>query len=148
MKEQKNRYIRNEDVVNDPVLIDAKNQTLGRLASEISTRLMGKHKANYTPSVVTGDFVVVINASQIKVTGNKMTDKIYYRHTGYAGGLKETALKDFLAKDPAKLIIQTVKGMLPKTKLGRKMLTNIRVYEDENQPHAGLKLTKVELGEV
>lgn len=103
------------------LLIDAKGKTLGRLASEISSRLRGKHKPEFTPHADTGDYVVVVNAEHIRVTGNKFTDKFYHRHSGYPGGLTSIAFKDMLARFPTRILEIAVKGMLPKNPLGRAM---------------------------
>jgi large subunit ribosomal protein L13 len=110
------------------VLIDAKGQTLGRLASTVATILRGKNKPEYTPHVDTGDYVIVINAADIKVTGKKLHDKIYYRHSDYVGGLKSATLSEMLAKKPEDVIFHAVKGMLPDGTLGDKMLTKLRIY--------------------
>lgn len=117
-------------------VVDAENKTLGRLASQIALRLRGKHKPEYTPHVDTGDYIVVINAEKIAVTGKKMTDKIYYSHTEYPGGLKEISLGKLLAKFPERVIEKAVKGMLPKNPLGRQMYTKLKVYAGTEHPHA------------
>ncbi len=117
-------------------LVDAKDKTLGRLASEIAKRLRGKHKAEYTPHVDTGDYIVVINAGQVKVTGNKQTDKKYHRHTGYIGGIKETNFEDLIAEHPTRALETAVKGMLPKNPLGREMYRKLRVYAGSDHDHA------------
>ena len=109
-------------------LIDAEGKTLGRLATQVATLLRGKHKPTYTPHVDTGDNVIVINCSKIVLTGNKLDQKTYKYHTGYPGGLKEIIYKDFLAKTPDKAVYIAIKGMLPKNKLGRKMIKKLRVY--------------------
>jgi len=116
-------------------LIDATGQTLGRLASRISRTLQGKDKAIYTPHVITGDFVVVVNASKIKITGQKMLQKTYYRHSGYVGNLKTTLLKDMLEEHPERVLQLAVRGMLPKTTLGRHMFRMLRVYAGDSHPH-------------
>ena len=116
-------------------LVNASGKTLGRLATEIAKRLRGKHKPEYTPHVDTGDYIVVINAAQIKVTGNKETDKIYYRHSGYPGGIKSITFKKLLAKKPEQIIHTAVKGMLPKGPLGRAMLAKMKIYPDTNHQH-------------
>lgn len=116
-------------------LIDAEGQTLGRLASQIANLLRGKHKPQYTPHIDTGDFVVVINADKIKVTGKKMTDKLYRHHTGYLGNLKEIALKDLLAKHPERVIEKAVWGMLPHNTLGRQQLLKLKSYAGAEHPH-------------
>ncbi len=128
-------YAKPDEVTHDWYLVDASGQTLGRLAARIAVLLMGKHKPNYTPGVDMGDFVVVINAERIRVTGRKMENKIYYRHSGYPGGLKEIPLKDMLAKHPERVLQLAVKGMLPKNRLGRKMLKRLKVYAGPNHPH-------------
>lgn len=116
-------------------LVDATDKTLGRLATEVATLLRGKHKPEYTPHVDTGDFVVVINAEKVRLTGNKWKDKIYYRHTGYTGGLKETTASEMLQKHPTRLIEFAVRGMLPKTSLGRKQGKKLKVYAGSEHPH-------------
>ena len=109
-------------------VIDAEGKVVGRLASEVAKLLRGKHKPTYTPNTDTGDFVVVVNTDKMIFTGNKLEDKIYRRHTGYIGNMKETQAKDMMAKDSTKVLMLAVKGMLPKNSLGRKMLTKLRVY--------------------
>ena len=116
-------------------VIDADGQTLGRLATQVATLLMGKHKATYSPHLDMGDFVVVVNASRIKVTGNKLEDKLYYRHTGYVGGLKETPLGEMLAKHPERVLEKAVKGMLPRNRVARHMLRHLKVYGGPVHPH-------------
>ena len=125
-----------ETVERDWFLIDADGKTLGRLASEIARRLRGKHKAVYTPHVDTGDYIVVINAEKVKVTGNKAKDKMYYRHSGYMGGLKEINFEDLIQKDPERVIETAVKGMLPKNPLGRAMFRKLKVYAGSQHKHA------------
>ena len=105
-------------------VIDASGQTLGRLSTQVAMLLMGKNKPSYTPNIVSGDVVIVINSAKIKVTGNKLTDKFYYRHSGYPGGIKETSLRELLQKNPNKVIEHAVSGMLPKNKLQAQMLKN------------------------
>ncbi|MFA5341733.1 MAG: 50S ribosomal protein L13 [Clostridia bacterium] len=116
-------------------VIDASGQTLGRLASEIAKILIGKNKPEFTPSVDTGDFVIVINAEKVEVTGKKETQKMYRRHTGYIGGLKEVVYKDMMAKHPDRIITQAVKGMLPKNTLGSHMLKKMKVYAGSEHNH-------------
>ena len=127
-------------------LIDAKGMNMGRLSTRIAELLMGKHKPTYSPNVITGDVVVVINGAKIKVTGNKLTDKFYYRHSGYPGGLTETSLKEMLEKHPNRVIEHSVAGMLPKNKLKAEMLKNLKVYATEEHKHEAQKpeLIKVE----
>ncbi len=117
-------------------LVDAENKVLGRLATEIASRLRGKHKPTFSTFVDNGDFIVVTNAEKIKLTGNKLDDKKYYRHTGYIGGIKETSAKELLEKHPTDLIFKAVKGMLPKNKLGRAQLKKLKVYAGNDHPHA------------
>jgi large subunit ribosomal protein L13 len=124
-----------EDIQRDWYVIDAQGQTLGRLASRIATLLRGKHKPIYTPHVDCGDYVIVVNAEKIHVTGQKMTQKIYYRHSGYPGGLKEVALRDQLKKFPDRVIESAVQGMLPHNRLGRKMFKKLKVYAGSDHPH-------------
>ncbi|MFZ1036133.1 MAG: 50S ribosomal protein L13 [Smithella sp.] len=114
---------------------DASGKVLGRLASEIALRLRGKHKASYTPHVDTGDFIIVVNAEKILLTGKKLTDKIYYSYSGYPGGLRETTAGKMLAEKPENLIRIAVQGMLPKTNLGRKMLKKLKVYSGSAHIH-------------
>jgi len=116
-------------------VIDANGQTLGRLASEIAKILIGKNKPEFTPSVDTGDYVIVVNAEKVVVTGKKETQKMYRRHTGYIGGLKEVVYKDLMAKHPDRIITQAVKGMLPKNTLGRHMLKKMKVYAGSEHNH-------------
>ncbi|MBP8197071.1 MAG: 50S ribosomal protein L13 [Chromatiaceae bacterium] len=117
-------------------LIDAEGKTLGRLATELARRLRGKHKACYTPHVDTGDYLVVVNAEKVRVTGNKLADKMYYHHTGYIGNLKSINLGKLLAKAPERVINHAVKGMMPRGPLGRAMLTKLRVYAGPEHAHA------------
>jgi large subunit ribosomal protein L13 len=116
-------------------LVDAQGKTLGRLASELARRLRGKHKVQYTPHVDTGDYIVVVNAKKVRVTGNKLRDKMYYRHTGYIGNLKTINLEKLLAKAPDRVITYAVKGMLPRNPLGRAMLKKLRVYAGPEHRH-------------
>ncbi|GAB4346308.1 MAG: 50S ribosomal protein L13 [Gammaproteobacteria bacterium] len=123
------------EVKRDWYVVDATDKTLGRLASEIARRLRGKHKAEYTPHVDTGDYIIVVNAEKIHVTGNKLKDKMYHRHTGYIGNLKSISLEKLLAKHPERVIENAVKGMLPKGPLGRAMYRKLRVYAGPNHEH-------------
>jgi large subunit ribosomal protein L13 len=116
-------------------VIDAQGQTLGRLATRIATVLRGKHKPIYTPHVDCGDYVIVVNAEKIHVTGQKMTQKVYYRHSGYPGGLKQITLRDQLKKFPERVIEKAVRGMMPKNRLGRQMFKKLKVYAGPNHPH-------------
>ncbi|MFA7296919.1 MAG: 50S ribosomal protein L13 [Dehalococcoidia bacterium] len=117
-------------------VIDAKDVPLGRLASEAAKLLMGKHKPTYEPHLPMGDFVIVVNAKEIGLTGNKATEKVYYRHSGYPGGLRERTFEEQLAKDPRRVVEKAVKGMLPSTSLGRELFRHLKVYSGPNHPHA------------
>lgn len=125
-----------ETVKRDWYVVDATGKTLGRLASELALRLRGKHKAEYTPHVDTGDYLIVLNADKVAVTGNKRTDKVYYRHTGYVGGLKEATFEEMIARHPERVIEIAVKGMLPKGPLGRAMFRKLKVYAGNEHNHA------------
>ncbi len=120
-------------------VVDAANMTLGRLASEVAKVLRGKNKAIFTPHMDTGDYVIVVNAEKIKVTGRKLDQKIYYHHSDYVGGMKETTLREMLAKKPEKVVELAVKGMLPKGPLGRQMYTKLHVYAGPEHQHAAQK---------
>ena len=141
---KKTYYPKTDDVSRDWILVDAKDQNLGRLASKIATLILGKHKPQFTPGVNMGDFVIVINAEKIKVTGKKMEQKKYYRVSGYPDGLKEINLRDLLATNPERVIKQAVKGMLPHNRLGRKQRKQLRVYVGPNHPHQAQKPTPIE----
>ena len=134
-----------QDIVRDWYVVDLENVVLGRAATEIARVLRGKHKPIYTPSVDTGDFVVVLNADKIKLTGNKLADKKYYHHTGWQGGIKEITAEKLLEKKPEKLIETAVKGMLPKNKLGRKMFSKLKVYAGGEHPHAAQQPKELKL---
>ena len=116
-------------------VVDAEDQILGRFASKIAQIIRGKHKPNFTPHMDMGDFVIVLNAEKIKVTGNKERDKTYFRHTGYPGGVKETSLSLLRRKNPEKILMNAVKGMLPHNRLGRNILSNLKIYKGGNHPH-------------
>lgn len=131
----------------DWFVVDANNKILGRLASEVAKRLRGKHKAEYTPHVDTGDYIVIINAEKIRVTGKKKSDKIYYRHTGYPGGLKTTTLGDLQNKSPEKVLEIAIKGMLPRNPLGREMFRKLKVYAGTEHPHTAQQPQLLELPE-
>ena len=124
------------EVNQDWFVVDAADKTLGRLASEIAHRLRGKHKPEYTPHVDTGDYIVVINAEKVKVTGAKATDKMYHHHTGYPGGLKSISFEKLIDKAPERVIQGAVKGMLPRNPLGRAMFKKLKVYAGSEHPHA------------
>lgn len=136
---------RAEDVRRQWHLIDADGKTLGRLATEVARRLRGKHKPEYTPNVDTGDYVVIINADKIHVTGRKMADKVYYHHTGYIGNLKSITLEKQLAKRPESVIEMAVKGMMPRGPLGRAMFKKLKVYAGAEHPHAAQQPQPLEL---
>jgi large subunit ribosomal protein L13 len=123
------------EIARDWYLVDAEGQTLGRLATRLADVLRGKGKAQYTPHVDTGDFVVVVNAEKIAVTGNKLDDKIYYRHSGYPGGLKERTLREQLSRRPEDVLRKAVKGMLPRNRLARQQLTKLKIYAGPEHPH-------------
>ena len=133
------------EVIHDWYLVDASGRTLGRLASEIAARLRGKHKPEFTPHVDTGDYIVVVNASKIRVTGNKLKDKIYYHHTGYIGNLKSISLEKLLEKSPEQVITKAVKGMLPKNKLGAVMIKKLRVFRGPEHDHAAQQPQPLEM---
>ena len=116
-------------------LIDAEGQTLGRLATEIARLLRGKNKPQYTPHIDTGDFVVVVNAEKVVVTGKKAEQKVYYRHSGYPGGLKETSFESMLERKPTEILRRAVRGMMPKTRLGRRQLKKLKIYAGPEHPH-------------
>lgn len=124
-----------ETVEHDWYVVDAADKTLGRLSTEIARRLRGKHKPVYTPHVDTGDYIVVVNADKVKVTGNKRSDKMYYRHSGYPGGMKSMNFEKLIAHDPRRVIELAVKGMMPRNPLGRKMLGKLKVYAGPEHPH-------------
>lgn len=134
-----------ETVKRDWYVIDAAGQTLGRLATEIATRLRGKHKPEYTPHVDTGDYIVVINAEQVRVTGKKTTDKVYYSHTGYPGGIKSISFEKLIARAPERVLEGAVKGMLPNNPLGRAMYRKLKVYAGTEHPHAAQQPTELKI---
>mgnify|MGYP006286310027 FL=1 len=127
------------------LLVDAAGKNLGRLSSEIAKRLRGKHKPEFTPHVDTGDYIVVINAEKIAVTGRKMSEKMYHHHTGYIGNLKSISLEEQLDKHPERVIQASVKGMLPKNPLGRSMLRKLKIYAGDQHPHAAQQPRALEL---
>ena len=132
---EKTYYPKAGEITHEWLLVDANDQNLGRLATKISTVLIGKHKPTFTPGVDTGDFVVVVNAERVRVTGNKLDDKIYYRHTGYPGGLKSITLREQLAKHPERVLRSAVWGMLPHNKLGRRLIKKLKIYAGPDHPH-------------
>ncbi len=125
-----------DTVKRDWFLVDATDKTLGRLASEVARRLRGKHKPEFTPNVDTGDYIVVVNAGKVKVTGNKAADKMYHRYTGYIGNLKSESFEKLIARKPERVIELAVKGMLPKNPLGRAMIRKLKVYAGPDHRHA------------
>src|SRR4051812_14162816 len=127
------------------LLVDAEGQPLGRLATQIADALRGKSKPQYTPHIDTGDFVIVVNAEKISVTGNKRTEKKYYRHSGYPGGIKERTLAEMLDRRPEEVIRHAVKGMLPRNRLARKQLTKLKVYAGPEPPHVAQKPVPMEI---
>ena len=141
----KTSFVRPEDVKHDWYLVDATDRILGRLATEVAHRLRGKHKPEYSPHIDTGDFIVVINAGQIRVTGNKLQQKKAYRHTGYPGGIKEIGLDKQLRDNPERVIESAVKGMLPGNRLGRAVLSKLRVYSGADHPHEAQKPKPLDL---
>ena len=136
---------KNNDIDRSWYLVDAQNKTLGRLSTEIATLLRGKHKPIYTPHVDTGDYIVVVNASKIRVTGNKMTDKVYYKHTGFIGNLKSVSLETMLEKYPERVLMKSVRGMLPKSKLGNAMIKKLRVFAGPEHTHTAQQPEPLEL---
>lgn len=134
-----------EDIQRNWYVVDASGQTLGRLASEIAQVVRGKHKPVYSPSIDVGDYVIVVNAERVHVTGHKLDQKIYYRHSGYPGGLKEVPLRRMLEEHPTRVITRAVKGMLPKSRLGRKMLKKLKVYAGPDHPHQAQQPEPLEL---
>lgn len=136
----KNSYMqKKEDVVRTWYVIDAEGISLGRLAAKVSNVLQGKHKPTYTPHVDCGDNVIVVNAEKVNLTGNKLNDKMYYNHSGYTGGLRERTAKEMIEKYPVEMIERAVKGMLPKTRLGRQMYKKLFVYAGNEHPHTAQK---------
>ncbi|MCB1663481.1 MAG: 50S ribosomal protein L13 [Pseudomonadales bacterium] len=134
-----------ETVVQDWYVVDAEGKTLGRLSTEIARRLRGKHKPEYTPHVDTGDYIVVVNAEKVRVTGNKASDKMYYRHSGYPGGIKSISFKQLIDRAPERAIETAVKGMLPRNPLGREMYRKLKVYAGTEHPHAAQQPMPLEL---
>lgn len=137
--------MRAEDVRRSWYVVNAENQTLGRLASAIASRLRGKHKPEFTPHVDTGDYIIVVNADKVHVTGNKETGKIYYRHSGYPGGIKGTSLGRMRETHPERIIEKAVKGMLPRNPLGRAMFKKLKVYAGATHPHSAQQPETLEL---
>ena len=134
-----------ETVKRDWFVVDATDKTLGRLASEIALRLRGKHKPEYTPHVDTGDYIVIVNAEKVRVTGNKEQGKMYWRHSGYPGGIRSTSVESMRAEHPERMLEIAVKGMLPKNPLGRAMFRKLKVYAGSEHPHAAQQPQVLEL---
>lgn len=134
-----------ETVKRDWLIVDATDKTLGRLATEVARRLRGKHKPEYTPHVDTGDYIVVINADKVRVTGNKLTDKVYYHHTGYIGNMKSITLDKMMVKAPTRAIEIAVKGMMPKNSLGRAMYRKLKVYAGPEHKHTAQQPKALEI---
>lgn len=141
----KTYYAKPREVERNWVIIDAKDQVLGHLAVEVAKILRGKNKPQYTPHVDTGDYVIIVNAGQVRVTGNKGEAKQYFRHSGFPGGLKSETFNEALAKHPERIIEHAVKGMLPKTTLGREMLKKLKVYAGAEHPHAAQQPREVKM---
>ena len=136
----KNSYMqKKEEVVRNWYVIDAEGKNLGRIATEAATILRGKHKPTFTPHVDCGDFVIIVNASKVNLTGNKLDDKIYYNHSGYTGGLRERTAREMRDKYPVEMVERAVKGMLPKGRLGRQMYKKLFVYAESEHPHMAQK---------
>jgi len=136
---------RAEDMEREWFLVNAEGKTLGRLASEIAQVLRGKHKPIYTPHLDCGDYVIVVNADKVQVTGRKLDQKMYYHHTGYPGGIKSISLRNQLQKHPERVLQAAVRGMLPKNRLGRKMLKKLKVYASDSHPHQAQQPRSLEL---
>ena len=136
---------RNETASREWFVVDATGKTLGRLSTQIANRLRGKHKAEFTPHVDTGDYVVVVNADKIAVSGNKVSDKLYHHHTGYPGGIKSIPFGEMLKKSPEMIIEKAVKGMMPKNKLSRAMLSKLKVYSGNEHPHSAQQPNPLEI---
>ena len=134
-----------KDITRDWHLVDAEGRVLGRIASRIASILMGKEKPSYTEFLDCGDFVIVVNAEKVRLTGTKLSDKLYYRHSGYPGGLKQRTAAEVLEKHPDRVIRSAVKGMLPRNKLGRKMLSKLKVYAGADHPHQAQQPQPLEL---
>ena len=134
-----------ESVTREWYVVDATGKTLGRLSTEIANRLRGKHKPEFTPHVDTGDYIVVVNAEKVKVTGNKTTDKVYHHHTGYPGGIKSIPFDQLIDKAPERIIEKAVKGMMPKNKLSQSMMTKLKIYAGSEHPHSAQQPTPLKI---
>ena len=140
----KTYYPKSEDITREWVLVDANGQNLGRLSTQIATLLLGKHKPGITPGVEMGDFVIVVNAERIEVTGKKLDNKMYFRHSGYPGGLKTIKMRDQLSKHPERVIEKAVWGMLPHNRFGRQLMRNLRIYAGPHHDHVAQKPKPIE----
>ena len=138
-------YVNERDAVRDWYVIDAANQPLGRVAAKVAYVLRGKHKVTFTPNQEMGDYIVIINADKVAVTGNKFEGKMYHHHTGYVGGLKSATFRKVLERHPEEPLMLAIKGMLPNGRLGRKLLKNVKVYAGTNHPHAAQNPKTMEL---
>lgn len=143
----KSKTATKEDIKKEWFLIDAENQVLGRLASKVAHILRGKNRVYFTPHVDCGDNIIIINAEKVKLTGNKLLNKVYYRHTGYPGGQRTNSPKEFLLKKPTTVIEKAVKGMLPKTRLGSEMYRNLHVYAGAEHPHTAQQPKEIKINE-
>ncbi len=142
----KNTYMQKKETVERKwYVVDAKGQNLGRVAAKVAMVLQGKHKPTYTPHIDCGDYVIVVNASKVNLTGNKLNDKIYYNHSGYTGGLRERTAKEMKENYPEEMMERAIKGMLPKGRLGRAMYRKLFVYRDENHPHTAQQPVELKL---
>ncbi len=140
----KTQSFKQSDIEQSWILVDAKDKTLGRLASALASRLRGKHRPEFTPNADLGDYIVVINANKINVTGDKLNQKKYFKHSGYPGGIKSKSLDKVIENSPEDAIRMAVKGMLPKNKLGKKMLTKLKIYKDNEHPHQAQNPNKLD----
>jgi len=138
--------LKKENIERDWWVLDARDKILGRIATRAATILRGKHKPNFTPHIDNGDFVIIINADKVKLTGKKEQQKLYRKHSGFMGGLKEVPFKRKKEKNPEGIVIDAISGMLPKSKLGRQMIKKLKVYRDEKHPHEAQKPKKLEVG--
>ena len=145
MKKNRTKFAKNEEVKRDWYLLDAKHKVLGRVSTKVATYLRGKHKPIFSPQADCGDFIVLINADKIRVTGRKAELKTYFTHSGYPGGDKLLSFEEMLKRNPAKVISLAVAGMLPKNRLGRKMLKKLKIYAGDKHPHQAQKLNKLEV---
>ena len=143
---QKTHVTKDDDIQREWFVVDAAGQTLGRLATEIARVLRGKHKPTYSPSVDVGDYVVVVNAEKVRVTGRKLDQKTYYSHSGYPGGLKAITLRNLLQRNPARVVERAVRGMLPRSRLGRRQFRKLKVYAGPDHPHLAQNPRALELG--